>query len=135
MYSNGNGFPEGTPGWAKWVFIGIRQIGLPSMIVLLGGYWACYHVGDPLISCWTEAIRVQTKVIAEQEKSIKEIRDFEQRRVEYSERTNREMHGLMERSTKEHETIFKGHEQMLRDHQLILMGLKVDGRDPVPPKT
>jgi hypothetical protein len=122
---NGNGgYPDGTPTWLKIAFIALQKFGIATLILLVGGWWLASHVGDPLIVSYTEAIRLQTKIVAEQSDNIKAIKEFEAERVRLVGESNRAWEKALERSSSEHTIMLENSRQALSDHQAAMKKLE-----------
>ena len=114
--STSNGYPAGTPEWLKFILVCLRQFGLATLIVVVGGYWLCTRIAEPLMATYTENIRVQSKVSVDQAEAIKDISRTLEERQDFSNRTEKTMTAFADNS-------LKNQSQLLLDHQRIMAEL------------
>lgn len=124
---DGNGYPDGMPAWLKILLVSLRQFGVATIILLIGGYWLAVRIAEPLMATYNESIRVQNKVVQDQAVTLKKIGETFDERQKFSERAERTM-GVFA------ETSLKNQNQLLRDHQDFMAELRRVAPPPAPNK-
>ena len=81
------------PAWARLLIVGVKQLGVATIILAVGGWWASAHVVEPLVSTYTEAIKAdmaarqrQEITLQKQEENLRTLGECQKAQTEIMKR-------------------------------------------------
>ncbi len=97
---------KGMPFWFQVFADCLQRFGVATVLLLAGGYWVAYYVGNPLVAAYTRAIEVQSVIVQQQADALKALQLRQ------------------EQQTQEHAVMLKMQSEALENHRRIMSALE-----------